>query len=249
MAKSNLNIKKPVRRKDKSSQAEKRTAITETLGALPIENETYHPSNPPFEIHDQLSIFFPQQTEEEFEELLDSVKKEGVREPLLVWKDGAKTWLVDGHNRLRAAEAHQTPFKIAYLEAENLAEVKHWMLTNQLGRRNLTKQQLKKFWTKIAIENTQHGGDRKSRGQNVPLKLEQIAERVGASSRTIKRWMKEEREKEIRQQEKQANPKQVVPEVEAKKVLKALDKLLVEKDQEWKDKFFWVLQEGMDNRK
>ncbi|GJM64797.1 ParB N-terminal domain-containing protein [Persicobacter diffluens] len=222
MAKGGFKLAKPVTKKNTETTEKKKSEISETLKAVPLEMEEYTTDNAPFDFHEDLKQFFPEQSEDEFEELVESVKEEGVREPLLLWKENGKTWLVDGHNRYRAAQASERPFKVTYLEKSSIQEVKHWMLQNQLGRRNLTKAQLKKFWTKIALENVQHGGDRKSQNRSF-MTLEEVAEKVGASSRTIKRWMKEERESTLIKEEKQKAEQQKSLE---EKTAEALSKIL-----------------------
>ena len=61
---------------------------------------------------------------------------------------------------------------------------------NQLGRRNLTSQEASYYRGKLyESRKLNHGGDRKSKGQNVLLKTtaEKIAEEYGVTDKTIKR--------------------------------------------------------------
>jgi len=94
------------------------------------------------EIRDEL---FPLQDEEK-RLLEESILKEGIREPLIVWipQEGpykGKKILVDGHNRLDVAKRHNLKFKITIKQFSDLEEVLSWVVRNQLGRRNLTDEQ------------------------------------------------------------------------------------------------------------
>jgi hypothetical protein len=49
--------------------------------------------------------------------------------------------IVDGHNRFRICTTHNIPFKTATLKLKARGDVVNWIITNQLGRRNLTDEQ------------------------------------------------------------------------------------------------------------
>jgi hypothetical protein len=49
--------------------------------------------------------------------------------------------IVDGHNRYDICQEHGIPFAIMEKEFENRDEALMWMISTQLGRRNLTTYQ------------------------------------------------------------------------------------------------------------
>jgi hypothetical protein len=81
--------------------------------------------------------------EEEAAQLEQNILKEGCREPLIVWeRQDGQLILVDGHNRFKICEKNGIPFKIKKVAFKDLDEVKMWMIDNQMGRRNLTGDQV-----------------------------------------------------------------------------------------------------------
>ena len=85
-------------------------------------------------INEELAALFPPLDTTEYQMLEESIIKEGCTDPLIVW-DGT---IVDGHNRYQICQDHKIPFSITEKEFENENEAIMWMLTRQLGRRNLT---------------------------------------------------------------------------------------------------------------
>jgi len=88
-----------------------------------------------YQVHPDLSTLFPPLTKAEYEELQRSIKLEGCRDPITV----AGGFVIDGHNRLTICQtlgiAPQVRDLSDLLKAE--ADRKIWMMSNQLGRRNL----------------------------------------------------------------------------------------------------------------
>ena len=85
-------------------------------------------------INEKLAALFPPLDTTEYQMLEESIIKEGCTDPLIVW-DGT---IVDGHNRYQICQEHKIPFSIMEKEFEGENEAIMWMLTRQLGRRNLT---------------------------------------------------------------------------------------------------------------
>ena len=84
--------------------------------------------------------------EEELFLLENSIVKEGCREALIVWeKTDDQLILVDGHNRFKICEKNNIPFKVKKIKFSSIEEAKLWMIDNQMGRRNLTPDQLSYF--------------------------------------------------------------------------------------------------------
>ena len=81
-------------------------------------------------------------------------------------------------------------YRTVEIELPNKEAAKEWIITNQLGRRNLTPMEASYYRGKLyEARKLSHGGDRKSKGQNVLLKTtaEKIAEEYGVTDKTIKR--------------------------------------------------------------
>jgi len=103
---------------------------------------------PQVSISQELKDFITPIGEEEQQLLERSIREEGVREALHVWrKDETTLLLVDGHNRyeiIRKIEqetGERIDYRLNYLELPDFEAVKDWMLVTQLGRRNLTAEQ------------------------------------------------------------------------------------------------------------
>ncbi|MBX2844484.1 MAG: hypothetical protein KTR26_22165 [Flammeovirgaceae bacterium] len=94
-----------------------------------------------------LQSFIPPLNEEEKSLLEESIRKEGIREDLLLWYEEKKGYiLIDGHNRFEIikkieAKGEKVNYGVKVLDLPNFESVKDWMLINQLGRRNLTNEQ------------------------------------------------------------------------------------------------------------
>lgn len=103
----------------------------------------------------------PPLTTEEFQQLENNILADGVViNPIIVW-DGV---IVDGHNRYRIVSKHpEIRFSTCEKTFADRYEAIAWICKNQLGRRNLTKEQKKYLIGKqYEAEKASHGGDRKS---------------------------------------------------------------------------------------
>ena len=85
-------------------------------------------------IKEEFKSLLPPLTSEEYKILEESLLVERCREPLIIWND----ILVDGHNRYEICQRHGIQFRTTELEADNIEDVKIWIIDNQKGRRNLT---------------------------------------------------------------------------------------------------------------
>lgn len=91
-------------------------------------------------INKELRDLIPPLSEEEFEQLEKNVVAEGIRDPLVVWRqpDG-HDMLIDGHNRFFISTHHAgIPFKTVNMDFADMDEAKRWIILNQFGRRNLS---------------------------------------------------------------------------------------------------------------
>jgi hypothetical protein len=90
-------------------------------------------------IHPDLQALIPALTAEEFQQLEANLLAEGCRDPLVLWQE--EQVLLDGHNRYAICTKHELPYAVVELSLPDLDAAKVWMVTNQLGRRNLTPEQ------------------------------------------------------------------------------------------------------------
>ena len=124
-------------------------------------------------------------TDEQFVELEKSILEEGVREPILVWKE--KNKVVDGHNRLTIALKHKLPFKKQYKSFTDEAAVKMWMIRNQLGRRNLTKDRMTYFLGVLYNSTKQDPKAQRQATEDGKTTSEVIGETYGVAEKTVRR--------------------------------------------------------------
>lgn len=131
------------------------------------------------EIQDLLPALSPKA----FEELQTSIKNEGIRDPLIIWKE--QMAIVDGHNRYTIARMDDVPFETVEKSFPDLPAVKRWVIQNQLARRNLTKDEVQYFLGKLYEEVKQETGLKEPMGGKTAE--DTIGEAYGVSGRTVRR--------------------------------------------------------------
>lgn len=142
-------------------------------------------------IDEEFKNLCPPLQQEEYEALEASLLAEGCRDSLVTWDD----ILIDGHNRLEICSKHGIEYKTVAREFPGREAVADWIDANQLGRRNLTPDQMSLMrGRRYNRAKKAHGGDRKSqqsesREQNVPLisTADILAKQYNVSHMTIKR--------------------------------------------------------------
>jgi len=124
-------------------------------------------------------------SDEEFEKLKESIKLEGIRDPLVVWNG----FLIDGYHRYKIAQEHNLEYKIVEIELPDKDAVKEWIIKNQLGRRNLTEQEVSYYRGKLyEAQKLNHGGNRTASVHFAHLKTaEEIAQKYGVNESTVRR--------------------------------------------------------------
>lgn len=79
---------------------------------------------------------------EAFEGLKAEIHADGIRDSLILWKQGTENILIDGHNRLRIAELlHLNEIPVCWKEFADKAGAAKWILEHQSSRRNITDGQ------------------------------------------------------------------------------------------------------------
>lgn len=137
-------------------------------------------------IDNELKSYIRPLKDEEYEKLKESILIEGIRDPLVVWQG----ILLDGHHRYKIAQEHNLEFKIVEIELPDKDAVKEWIITNQLGRRNLTEQEASYYRGKLYESRKQHPYIHpKSECQNGTRfdTASKIGEEYGVSRHTIQR--------------------------------------------------------------
>lgn len=159
----------------------------------------------------ELEALIPPLLDDEYHQLEENILREGCREALLIWETQSplpnyssdqssntpRFILIDGHNRFSVCRKHNLDFKIHILHFDSLSEVMDFMIDNQLGRRNLSPEQMAylrgKKYNSLKLEKGKY--DRvEHKGQNDPYEMDEklttsakLARQFNVSEKTIKR--------------------------------------------------------------
>jgi hypothetical protein len=135
----------------------------------------------------------PALSQEEREQLQSNIVEHGgARDPLVVWqRDDADDILLDGHNRYEICERLGLPYEVEHLEFDTRDEAADWIDRNQLGRRNLSKQDYKLLLGRRYNRAKKAEGGRADRvfgAEKVatPKTAEKIAKDHGVSEKTVR---------------------------------------------------------------
>lgn len=123
------------------------------------------------------------------------VEHGGARDPLVVWRDGDRDVLIDGHNRYEICTRLDLPYEVEALEFGSRDEAADWIDRNQLGRRNLSKQDYKlllgRRYNRAKKSAEESGRNGRSRvGQNAPPSertSQKLAREHGVDEKTVRR--------------------------------------------------------------
>ena len=135
-------------------------------------------------IDPELKAFIRSLSAEEFSQLEENLLKEGVRDPLIIWKKNDRYVLVDGHNRFNIASKHKLKFQFIVKEFADINEVFDFMISTQLGRRNLSKEEVS-YYRGLRYENEKQKGFRQNVGN--ASTAQKLAAEYNTSSRSIER--------------------------------------------------------------
>jgi len=139
-------------------------------------------------IDEEFKALIPPLSEEERDLLEGSIIADGCRDALVLW-DGV---LIDGHHRYEICTRLGIEFDtVAVISIETRQAAMDWIDRNQLGRRNLTPDQMSlirgRMYNRTKRQDGGHG-DQKSGHQNeVPNVAERLASEHGVSRATIER--------------------------------------------------------------
>ena len=150
------------------------------------------------QILDQLRDLIPPLSDEEYSQLQQNILKHGVKDPLTVWETTSTTLhadednkpiyvLIDGHNRYRISQEHKLDYRINLVRFTGLDEAKDYMIDFQLGRRNLSIEQIAYLrGLRYLQQKSMRGGNKLSTNSIVDVSVA-LGKEYGVSSRTIKR--------------------------------------------------------------
>lgn len=145
---------------------------------------------------EELRQFITPLSTEEFAILESNILNMGCKDPLAIWEttnkeagindsEEAAYVLIDGHNRFTICKKYNIDYKIVLLAFDNIEKVKDYMIDFQLGRRNLTPEQMSFF--RGLRYNREKGSkgkyDRDEGGFDISM---QLAQEYKVSQRTIK---------------------------------------------------------------
>ena len=98
-------------------------------------NELMEKAKVDLEYHELSTVFSSFEDTEEFKELVDSIKKEGLNHPILIWQDK----IVDGRHRHKACRLAEVEPHYEYLpDAMSLQQVMDRVVAENILRRHLT---------------------------------------------------------------------------------------------------------------
>ena len=141
-------------------------------------------------LSDKVAKLMPKLSDEEYEQLESNILKEGCRDSLITWNNH----LIDGFNRHSICKKHNIEFKTIVKQFRTFSEVKQWIITNQLGRRNINLYQrsilaleMKKIFAEKAKEKQiEAGGALPQKSAKAPIDTrEKLAKKAGVSHDTI----------------------------------------------------------------
>ena len=137
----------------------------------------------------------PPLSKEERGGLERSLREEGCRDALVIWK--GRNIIVDGHHRLRICQKHGIRFNVVQRDFADRDQVKKWIIENQFAKRNLTDYQrgllaleLEKLFAEAAKAQQGRRTDllKNSSKSYTPMNTRrQVARIAGVSENTIQR--------------------------------------------------------------
>ncbi len=91
-------------------------------------------------IDDEFQSLIPPLTEEELTGLEENLLRDGCIDPLIVWAE--QCILLDGHNRKAICDRYGIDYELHTVSLPDRAAAADWIDTHQLGRRNLSLEQM-----------------------------------------------------------------------------------------------------------
>ncbi|MBA7595993.1 hypothetical protein ES703_02962 [subsurface metagenome] len=196
------------------------------------------------QIDPEFQSLIPALTKEELSLLEESLKHEGCRDPLVIWKGK----ILDGHHRYGICRTHGIEFKTREAKIADRTEAKVWIIKNQFARRNLILfdrcELALKLKPLIAMQAKKHQRLSKGRGKKGLLKKinlidteKELARIAGASKATINKAgyiLDHGNEDEINRAKKgKQSVHKIKSEVKTRTYREGVDKKWAEVEEEW----------------
>jgi len=140
------------------------------------------PSPPTIIIDPECQARIPPIPKDERKQLEENLKRDGCRDALVVWRE--TNILLDGHHRYAICQRLGIKFTITYENFKTREAALEWIDLNQLGRRNLTPDQMSLVRGRVYQRAKGKRGGARANRQNVALTL---ATQHGVTERTIER--------------------------------------------------------------
>ncbi|MDC0749950.1 hypothetical protein [Polyangium mundeleinium] len=137
----------------------------------------------------EIEALLPRESNEEYALLEQDLRAHGCVAPLVVWQDGPRQVLLDGHTRRAICRTRRIFYEKKILEFPDRTSAILWVIENQLGRRNLTPEAQaylrgriynleKRQGARTDLDTSRQGGEKLS---------ERLADVYKVGSRTIER--------------------------------------------------------------
>ena len=107
------------------------------------------------QIHPDLQSLIPPLSPEEFALLEANLLADGCLTPLIVWQE--EQVVLDGHNRLELCTKHDLSYHVQEISLPDLEAAKAWLISHQVGRRNLNTHQLAYFQGSLYLRLKRQG--------------------------------------------------------------------------------------------
>ena len=148
----------------------------------------------------EFESLIPPLTEEEFKQLEENILRDGIRDPLCVWRPSGRTdepvILIDGHNRFKISAQHGgIPFQIKEVMLADREVAKQWIIRKQLGQRNLNTIQKIELAEVLRKSIEKQAKERMLSGKKDPTQTfaqgetnKQIGDIAGVSKETVRKY-------------------------------------------------------------
>lgn len=138
----------------------------------------------------EIKDFISPLSKEEFHQLEQNIIQQGCKNPLTIWDYNNAHVLIDGHHRYEICKKHNIEFQVEFLKFDSIDAVQVWMVNNQIGRRNLTSDQLSYYrGKKYLLIKKSHGGHAnvENKGNHSITSSKLLSEEFKVGESTIKR--------------------------------------------------------------
>ncbi|MCL2404899.1 MAG: hypothetical protein FWC92_05050 [Defluviitaleaceae bacterium] len=126
-------------------------------------------------------------SDDELQGLTNSILASGCREMLKAWKNT----IIDGHNRYAICQKYNIPYSVQQMRFASKKDAKLWIVTNQLGRRNISEITRMKLVLQKETLLRQKAKKNRSRNTVEPVHTRKImAKEIGVSERKLYWFMK-----------------------------------------------------------